>query len=198
MRCNEPSVPLEIFLENATALLRDFQSQFRASMKVSMLWNFKWKPLEGAVVKANFGGAMFAESDQAGIGVVVRNNRGQVLAALVEKVTKPVSTEVLEVLVARRVVQFVLELGFVHSMFEADATTVIKALADGNCSIPSFGHIVKDIESISGLLQTKSFSHVRRQGNIVTQMYSFKKKSWYFAFQFIGTQVYYGEKGELP
>ena len=58
-----------------------------------------------------------------------------------------------------------LELGFVHSMFIGDAVMDIKALADGNCSVPSFGHILKDIESISGLLQTKSFSHVRRQGN---------------------------------
>ena len=165
VRCNEPSVPLEKFLENAAALLRDFQSQFRAGMKVSTLRNFKWKPPEGAVVKANFDEAMFAKSDQARIGVVVRNNRGQVVAALAEKVTKPESTEVLEVLAAHKAVQFVLELGFAHSMFEGDAATVIKALADGNCSVPSFGHIVKDIESISGLLQTKSFSHVRRQGN---------------------------------
>ena len=101
-------------------------------------------------MKANFDGAMFAKSDQAGIGVVVRSNRGQVLAALAEKVTKPVSIEVLEVLAARRAIQFVLELGFVHSMFEGDAVMVIKALADGNCSVPSFCHIVKDIESISG------------------------------------------------
>ena len=60
-----------------------------------------------------------------------------------------------------------LELGFAHSMFEGDAAMVIKALVDGNCSVPSFGHIVKDIEFISGLLQTKSSSHVRRQGNTV-------------------------------
>ena len=118
-------------------------------------------------MKANFDGAMFAESDQAGIGVVVKNNRGQVVAAIAEKIAKPESAEVLEVLAARRAVQFVLELGFAHSMFEGDATTVIKALTDGNCSVPSFGHIAKDIESISGLLQTKSFSHVRRQGNAV-------------------------------
>ena len=89
------------------------------------------------------------------------------MAALVEKVTKPTSTKVLEVLAARRAVQFVLELGFEHSMFEGDVATVIKALTDGNCSVPSFGHIVKDIESISGLLQTKSFSHDWRQGNTV-------------------------------
>ena len=154
-------------MENAAALLRDFQIQFRAGVKRSTQRNFKWKPPEGAVVKANFNGAMFAESDQAGIGVVVKNNRGQVVAAIAEKIAKPESAEVLEVLAARRAVQFVLELGFAHSMFEGDAATVIKALTDGNCSVPSFGHIAKDIESISGLLQTKSFSHVRRQGNAV-------------------------------
>ena len=118
-------------------------------------------------MKTNFDGAMFVESDQAGIGVVVRNNRGQVMAALAEKIPKPTSTIILEVPVARRAVQFIHELGFAHSIFEGDAETVIKALADGNCTIPSIGHIVKDIESISGLLQTKSFSHIRRQENIM-------------------------------
>ena len=122
---------------------------------------------EGAMVKTNFDGAMFAESDQAGIGVVVRNHRGQVMAALAEKIPKPASTEILEVLATRRAVQFTLELGFAHSIFEGDAEIVIKALVEGNGSIPSIGHIVKDIESITGLLRTKSFSHVRRQGNAV-------------------------------
>ena len=36
--------------------------------------------------------------------MVVRNNRGQVVAALAEKVAKPESTEVLEVLAARRAI----------------------------------------------------------------------------------------------
>ena len=63
MRCNEPSVPLDKIFENATALLRDFQSQSQSGMKVLTYRNIKWKPPEGAVVKANFDGAMFAESD---------------------------------------------------------------------------------------------------------------------------------------
>ena len=105
---------------------------------------------------------MFAESDQAGISVVVQNNRGQVMAALAEKIPKLASTEILEILATRRAIQFMHELGFAHSIFEGDVEIVIKALADGNCSIPSIGYIVKDIESISGLLRTKSFSHVMR------------------------------------
>lgn len=91
------------------------------------------------------------------------------MAALAEKIPKPASVEILEVLIAHRVVQFILELGFLHSIFKGDVEIIIKALDKGNCSIPSIGHIVKDIESIIGLLRTKSFSHVRswRQGNIV-------------------------------
>ena len=95
-------------------------------------------------MKTNFDGAMFAESDQAGIGEVVRNHRGHVMAALAEKIPKPASIEVLEVLAARRAVQFTLELGFAHTIFEGDAEIVIKALAEGNSSMHRIGHIVKD------------------------------------------------------
>ena len=71
VRCNEPSVPLGKILESAATLLRDFQSHSRSGMKASMQRNTKWKPPKGAIVKTNFDGAMFTESDQAGIGVVV-------------------------------------------------------------------------------------------------------------------------------
>lgn len=40
------------------------------------------------------------------------------------------------------------ELGFSHSIFEGDAEIIIKALVEGNCSILSIGHIVKDIGSM--------------------------------------------------
>ena len=36
--------------------------------------------------KINFNGAMFGESEEAGVGVIVRNSKGDVKAALVEKI----------------------------------------------------------------------------------------------------------------
>lgn len=56
-------------------------------------------------------------------------------------------------------------------MFEGDSEVIIKALVDGNFSLPSMGHIVKDVMSISGLLQTRSFSYVRRQGNTMANAF---------------------------
>jgi len=45
---------------------------------------------------------MFDESDEAGLGVVIRNSEGQVMATLSEKIKKPPSIVTLELLAARR------------------------------------------------------------------------------------------------
>ena len=52
-------------------------------------------------------------------------------------------------------------------MFEVDSEVIIKAMVDRNFSLASIGHPVKGIMSISGLLQTQTYSHVRRQDNVV-------------------------------
>ena len=51
-------------------------------------------------MKINFDGALFGESDSAGIGVVIRSSEGGVLAALLEKIMKPHSAELVEILAA--------------------------------------------------------------------------------------------------
>ena len=62
---------------------------------------YKWYPPTAGEVKTNYDGAMFRESDKAGIGVVIRDSEGQVLAALSEQIVKPPSVEILELLAAR-------------------------------------------------------------------------------------------------
>ena len=143
--------------------MTDFQKHYSQAVCVARPRAVKWKPPTKAMMwKTNFDGAMFLESDQAGIRVVVRNQAGQVMAALLERIQKSNSVEILEALLARRAVQFTLELGFKQSVFEGDSKVIIKALDNEVFSLPSIGHIVKDIWSMSGLLQTKSFSYVRR------------------------------------
>ena len=53
-----------------------------------------------------FDGAMFCESNEARVGVVVQNSIGKVQAALAEKIRKPPTVEVLELLAARRATLF--------------------------------------------------------------------------------------------
>ena len=79
-------------------------------------------------MKINFDGALFGESDCAGLGMVIRNSNGRVLVALSEKIMKPQSAELVEILVARRAVLFSCDLGFKNSVFEGDFTSVVKFL----------------------------------------------------------------------
>ena len=53
----------------------------------------KCKPPSASSVKIKFDGALFGESDCAGLGVVIRNSDGKVLAALSKKIVKPQSAE---------------------------------------------------------------------------------------------------------
>ena len=87
-----------------------------------------WSPPCENRVKINFDGALFGESDSAGIGVMIRNSEGEVMAALFEKIVKPQAAELVEILAALRVVLFYIETGFYNSVFEGDSSTIIKLL----------------------------------------------------------------------
>ena len=96
-------------------------------------------------MKINFDGAMFGEFDEAGLGVVIQNSKSEVLATLFEKIQKPTMVEVLELLAAKQVVSFSLEIGFTKSVFEGDSESVIRALRCGGWENSRGGHLINDI-----------------------------------------------------
>ena len=80
----------------------------------------KWTPPIPGDYEVNFDGAMFNESDEAGVGIVVRDSRGLVVAAMVGKIIKPHSVECLELPAARRTMIFAKEIGLQKSHQRAD------------------------------------------------------------------------------
>ena len=146
--------------------------------------SIRWQPLSGNSVKANFDGAVFEEEQEAGIGVVIHNNEGQVLATLSEKVRMPATVEILKMLAARKVATFARELRFSQVCFEGDAKLVVKCLQSGSVSNVLAGHLAKDSVSIRGYFQSSSIIHVRRQGNLVAHAlardarFSFPLRVW--------------------
>lgn len=54
----------------------------------------RWIPPTEGEFKTNFDGAMFEENNNAGIGIIVRNSHGEVMAALFEKIPKPPLVEI--------------------------------------------------------------------------------------------------------
>ena len=88
---------------------------------------------------------MFEESNEASIGVVIQNLDGEVMGALLEKISMPSSVETLESLVARWVVLFVDEMSLNQSFFEEDS------LQRGAMSSSTFGHLIRHSYLLSAL-----------------------------------------------
>ena len=163
----EPSLDKSKIFSAAAQYLSAFQLKFPMKVDKSLAIATKWSPPLGKEYKTDYDGAVFEDSSEARIGVVVRNATDEVLAALSEKFPYPGSVEVVEILAARRVVRFIVELGMSQSIFEGDSEIVYKTLKSVDVGHSSIGQYVKDIMSISGSFRTFSFSHTRRQSNCV-------------------------------
>ena len=59
-----------------------------------------WQALQVGFVKVNFDGAVFGELNKSGVGVVIRDSNGAVLASCSEKIFQAYKAEKTEALVA--------------------------------------------------------------------------------------------------
>ena len=103
----------------------------------------------------------------AGLGAIVRNDKGLVMVAYSQTIPLPTSIETMEVLAVRSVVSLTKELKFDQVIIEGDADVIIRAINSGGFSSSSFGHIIRDIKLLSSAFHEVSYSHTHRQGNRV-------------------------------
>ena len=146
----EQCLPLEKILDAIEFALKEFQDMPETRIVRLQPQPQCWSPPEPGIYKVNYDGAYFAKEEKAGIGVVVRNELGQVMASLAEKFVMPPTMEILQAMAARRAMIFMEELGLCWAIFEGDLETVVKALSGDYLDRSSIGHIVKDYKSLMG------------------------------------------------
>ena len=115
----------------------------------------------------NFDGAIFQDVRTVGTGIVICDSKGEVIAALSEKIPPPPTVEDIEALACWRAMSFALEIGLRDVVFEGDSETIIKHLNFEFDSLASFGNIVEDSKCTALNFRSYSFSHVKRNGNAV-------------------------------
>ena len=166
IRVGDASVPIDRISSLAVDNLQEFQ---RASSL--LLWpspsvsSANWSPPPSGWLKVNFDGASFPSKNLAGLGAIIRNDKGLVMAAFSQPIPLPTSVETVEVLAARSAVCLARDLNLGQVIFEGDAEVIIKAINSGGFSSSSFGHIIRDIKLLSSAFNKVSFSHTRRLGN---------------------------------
>ena len=105
----------------------------------------QWQPPEHQQYKINFDGTLFKAENYARIGMIIRDNEGQVMVSMSQRIPLPNIAIEVEALAARHAMELALETGLNKGVLECDSLILMNALKSNSHSLSQFGHIVNDI-----------------------------------------------------
>ena len=165
LRLGKPTIPLDKVLEHSRE--QQLESHFSTPLisTCRKQQDSAWTAPDHHWVKVNFDGATFAKDNKAGLGVVIRNDAGLVMASLSQLIPLPTSVIEVELMAARRALELALECGFQHTVLEGDSEVLYKALKQGNRCLAHYGHLITDIQFLISHFNAFKLSVVRRHSN---------------------------------
>ena len=124
----------------------------------------KWSVPPPNKYKINYDGAISEADNKAGIGVVVRNCNGEVIASLVQQMEQAFQPLKVEAIAACRAVEFGSEIGVDCAIGEGDSEVLVKALRTTNNGLTPIAPLINDVSLFSSLYSELSYSHIKRDG----------------------------------
>ena len=118
-------------------------------------------------MKTNFDEAVFSDSNQSSVGVVIQENNGAVLASCLEKLHQAYKPDEVEALATLKAVSLARDLGFRNVILEGDSLGLIKALKSAEDSLSPTGLLVDDVKWVASSFEQLVYSHVKRNDNRV-------------------------------
>ncbi|XP_075649914.1 uncharacterized protein LOC142620431 [Castanea sativa] len=127
----------------------------------------RWIPPLGSTFKLNFDAAIFQDIKSSGFRAVIRNNQGEVMAALSARGPSVQDSEEAEVLACRKALEFTIDSGFSNIVIEGDNSVVMAAIPSSRLIHSRLGNLYADIHCLVAGLQVHSVSSVARFSNLV-------------------------------
>ena len=75
----------------------------------------RWKPPVQEVMKINFDGAIFTKEKSSGLGVIIRNRQGLVVASIATRIPQQLRPVEIEAMAASKALEFARELGIAEA-----------------------------------------------------------------------------------
>lgn len=86
LKNNEKFMWPQTILGTASILFSDFQNPNLASLTNHRSRQTKWKPPDRGEYKTNYDGTVFGDVNEAGLGVLIRNDKGRFMVTLAKKI----------------------------------------------------------------------------------------------------------------
>ena len=113
----------------------------------------------------NFDGAVFQEESATGIGVVIRDEKGLVVASMADTIHLPNSVAAVEAFATVKALYFALDIGASSIILEGDLECIISALKYNIASLAAYGHLIVEAKSLVRNFFEVVFCHTQRQDN---------------------------------
>ncbi|XP_065637841.1 uncharacterized protein LOC112004800 [Quercus suber] len=129
-----------------------------------------WQPPPESVFKLNFDAAVFLGLNRSGYGAVIRNEKGEVMAAMAAKGPEVFCSEEAELLACRKAIEFAVDASFSELVIEGDNSFAMKAISTLKDDQSMLGNVIGDIQHLLRNLQWERIDCIRRRGNCVAHV----------------------------
>ena len=87
-----------------------------------------WQPPPQSVYKLNYDAAVFVDNTSSGFGAMIRNLRGEVMAAMTAKGSAVQCCEEAKLLACRKAMEFAIDAGFTTLIVEGDSINTTRSI----------------------------------------------------------------------
>ena len=122
------------------------------------------KPPRNEFLKINYDGATFLKENKSGIGVVIRDGDGEVIASCSKLLHQAYSSREVEAMAAVTALSLALDIGVQQAILEGDSLEVFEAQRM-TVSLAPFGLFIDEVKSLSSQFVKLLYSHTLREGN---------------------------------
>ncbi|XP_050278252.1 uncharacterized protein LOC126719775 [Quercus robur] len=127
----------------------------------------RWSPPQSGFIKVNFDGAVFGNLNMSGIGVVIRNNNGAIMASCVEKINQAYKADEIKALAALKALKFAHKLGSQNAILKGGSLGLIQPLKAEDHNLSPLGLLVEDVRLFANNFVRLLYSHIKRSGNSI-------------------------------
>ncbi|KAK4852042.1 hypothetical protein QYF36_020580 [Acer negundo] len=131
--------------------------------------DLQWKPPDDGCYKVNCSAVDGKGDYKTGIGVVIRNWRGEVMASCAQYIDGSFDGVVASIIAVYKGIMFSLDCGLRPCIFESDKTNVINRIVNKGHRLSNYGHILDEIEVLKRDNPSTKFRSTSKVANRVAQ-----------------------------
>lgn len=151
--------------EWASSYIRAYRAANSNPPQIRQTSEIRWHPPSYGVYKINTDASFSSSNSNAGLGIIIRNYRGQIMATATKYLQNVMSVDEAEALAAVEGLRVAMESGIYPVELEMDSIRIFKLFNKEMEDISEIGEIISDArDSVAPFLQA-SFKFTKREGN---------------------------------